>query len=121
MFDTFEEFMDDVHEMIQEQHEAKLEAIAKQKGSKMTRSEELMLEMISRPYTFPGCYRLLARMDDGEVMSLEGVKQNRELIRDSQGDDGWGIVELFVHWEGEPLICCQTGKELTSEYGYECP
>jgi hypothetical protein len=87
----------------------------------MTKSEELMLEMISRPYAFPGGYRRLALMDDGEVMSLDGVKQNRELIRESKGDDGWGIVGLFVHWEGEPLICCQTGKELCSEYGYESP
>jgi hypothetical protein len=74
-------------------------------------------DIISAPNAFPGGYRKWALMDDGEVMCAEAVREEQDAIRESDGRDGWSIVDVFVHWEGEPLTCCHSGRTFDSEYG----
>ena len=57
-------------------------------------------------------------MADGEVIDARSAKENYRLIRRETGID-WTPVDIFIHWEGEPLICAHSGREIPSAYGEE--
>lgn len=78
---------------------------------------EYLDDIIAGRFAIPGMYRKWALMDDGEVMCAEAVREEQDAIRGSDGRDGWSIVDVFVHWEGEPLTCCHSGRTFESEYG----
>ena len=53
---------------------------------------------------------------DGEVIDSKAARENYRLIRREAGRD-WTPIEVFIHWEGEPLICAHSGWEIPSAYG----
>ena len=83
----------------------------------MTNSSELLKTIADSPYAFPGGYQTHALTNDGECLCHKCCKEESKLILDSDGNDGWGIVALFIHWEGEPITCCNCYTEYSSEYG----
>jgi hypothetical protein len=69
-------------------------------------------------FAWPGGYPLALLMADGEVLDSLSARRNYRLIRRAQARD-WTPVEVFVHWEGEPLICAESGRSIESAYGGE--
>lgn len=55
-------------------------------------------------------------MLDGEVIDSKAARENYRLIRRETGRD-WTPIDVFIHWEGEPLICAHSGREIESAYG----
>jgi hypothetical protein len=82
----------------------------------VAQSNAYLDRIIKNPYAWPGGYRVWALMADGGTVSAEACKEEADTIRDN-GSDDWTIVNIFVHWEGEPLICDHTGESYESEYG----
>ena len=70
----------------------------------------------SNGYAWPGGYQCALMMLDGEVIDAQAARENYRLIRREVSCD-WTPVEVFVHWEGEPLICAHSGREIPSSYG----
>jgi len=71
-------------------------------------------------YTILGGYPLALCMSDGEVLDWQSAKENYKKILWSTKHaerDGWQCMGAFVHWEGEPLICAHSGREIESAYG----
>jgi len=74
------------------------------------------------PYAWPGGYGIVFLMGDDEAVCFEAVQKNRELCAATfdlpeRPDDEWRPVAAFIHWEGDPMTCAHTGKEIPSEYG----
>jgi hypothetical protein len=67
-------------------------------------------------FAWPGCYPCALLMADGEVIDAKTARENYRLIRRKTGRD-WTPVEVFVHWEGAPLVCAHSGREICSAYG----
>ncbi len=72
----------------------------------------------SNGYAWPGGYPCALLMADGEVIDAHAARENYRLIRRANARD-WAPVEVFIHWEGEPLICAHSGREIPSAYGDE--
>ena len=74
-------------------------------------------ETIRKPYAWPGGYRLLFLMEDGETLLPETARKNfREVIEDTKASYGeWNIVGIYVHWEGDPLYDAHTNEQIDSE------
>ena len=70
----------------------------------------------SNGHAWPGCYPLVLAMEDGEVIDAQSARENYRLIRRETGRD-WTPVNVFIHWEGEPLYCAHSGREIPSAYG----
>ena len=78
---------------------------------------ETLKEFIrSGGYAWPGGYQCALLMADGEVIDAQAARENYRLIRREIGRD-WTPVEVFIHWEGEPLYCAHSGREIPSAYG----
>jgi len=78
---------------------------------------ETLKEFIrSGGYAWPGGYQCALLMADGEVIDAQAARENYRLIRREAGRD-WTPVEVFIHWEGEPLYCAHSGREIPSAYG----
>jgi hypothetical protein len=67
-------------------------------------------------FAWPGGYPCALLMSDGEVIDAETARENYRLIRRETGPD-WTPLDVFIHWEGEPLICAHSGREIPSAYG----
>ena len=67
-------------------------------------------------YAWPGGYQMALLMADGEVIDAQAARENYRLIRRETGTD-WTPVEVFIHWEGDPLYCAHSGREIPSSYG----
>ena len=67
-------------------------------------------------FAWPGGYPCALLMSDGEVIDAKAARENYRLIRRKTGPD-WTPVDVFVHWEGEPLFCAHSGREIPSAYG----
>lgn len=67
-------------------------------------------------FAWPGAYPCALLMADGEVIGARAARENYRLIRRKTGKD-WTPVEVFIHWEGEPLTCAHSGREIPSAYG----
>ena len=78
---------------------------------------EILKEFIrSGGYAWPGGYQCALLMADGEIIDAQAARENYRLIRREAGRD-WTPVEVFIHWEGEPLYCAHSGREIPSAYG----
>jgi hypothetical protein len=67
-------------------------------------------------FAWPGGYPCALLMSDGEVIDAKTARENYRLIRRETGPD-WTPLDVFIHWEGEPLICAHSGREIPSAYG----
>ena len=72
----------------------------------------------SNGYAWPGGYPCALLMADGEVIDAKAARENYRLIRRKSGS-GWTPVDVFIHWEGAPLYCAHSGREISSAYGDE--
>ena len=70
----------------------------------------------SRGFAWPGGYPCALLMSDGEVIDAKAARENYRLIRRETGRD-WTPVDVFIHWEGAPLYCAHSGREIPSAYG----
>jgi hypothetical protein len=80
------------------------------------KTETLKQFIRSGGYAWPGGYPMALLMADGEVIDSQAAKENYRLIRRETGND-WKATEVFIHWEGEPLYCAHSGREIPSAYG----
>ena len=67
-------------------------------------------------FAWPGGYPCALLMSDGEVIDAKAARENYRLIRRETGPD-WTPVEVFIYWEGSPLYCAHSGREIPSAYG----
>lgn len=75
----------------------------------------------SNGYAWPGGYPCALLMADGEVIDAQSARENfcqivRALKTPHLSRD-WTPVDVFVHWEGEPLVCAHSGRIIESAYG----
>ena len=77
---------------------------------------ELQQFIRSGGFAWPGGYPCALLMADGEVIDAKAARENYRLIRRETGPD-WTPVDVFIHWEGEPLFCAHSGREIPSAYG----
>ena len=64
------------------------------------------------PFAWPGMYTQLLLMQDASILCHDCVMSNFvEIIADISE-----AYEIFVHWEGAPLICDSCGAYLEAEY-----
>ena len=72
-------------------------------------------------YAWPGGYQCALLMADGEVIDAQAARENYRLLRKAMRDRDyardWTPVEVFIHYEGEPLYCAHSGREIPSAYG----
>lgn len=72
-------------------------------------------------YAWPGGYPTYLVMGDGGVIDAQSAKENYRLIltalRHRGTDLQWEPYQVFIHWEGPPLICSHSGREIESAYG----
>jgi len=59
---------------------------------------------------------MLLMMADGECIDAQSARENYRLIRRKTGPD-WTAIDVFIHWEGEPLYCAHSGRIIESAYG----
>ena len=83
---------------------------------------ETLKEFIrSGGYAWPGGYQCALLMADGEVIDAQAARENYRLLRKAMRDRDysrdWTPVEVFIHYEGEPLYCAHSGREIPSAYG----
>lgn len=87
----------------------------------MVSKSELQLFIRSGGYAWPGGYQCAMLMLDGEVIDAQAARENYRLIRRnmvrSPASQDWCPSSVFIHWEGEPLICAHSGREIPSAYG----
>ena len=81
---------------------------------------EQVKDFIRQPYAWPGGYPKILLMRDGGTICPACARGNlRQVIpatMHSRGD-GWQAVAVDIHWEGEPMVCDNCGKESESAYG----
>lgn len=65
---------------------------------------------------WPGGYQCALLMRDGEVIDAQSARENYRLIRRESGAE-WTPEAVFIHWEGEDLICAHSGRAIPSAYG----
>ena len=76
-------------------------------------------------FAWPGGYPCALLMKDGVVIDARAAKENYRQIRQCMKDylKGWSAEKywtpeaVFIHWEGEPLICAHSGRFINSAYG----
>lgn len=83
----------------------------------MTTTKERLQELNVSPYAWPGGYAKIAVMDDGECLCRQCTIENRDIIEQSTGGDGWALMRLDINWEDDSLYCSHCNTQLTSEYG----
>ena len=67
-------------------------------------------------WAWPGGYPCALLMADGECIDAKSARENYRLIRRQTGKD-WTAVDVFIHWEGEPIQCAHSGRMIESAYG----
>jgi hypothetical protein len=86
---------------------------------------ELKQFIRSNGFAWPGGYPCALMMADSEVIDAQSAKENfksilrawREGKAKNWPDKQWQPVCVFIHWEGEPLICSHSGRFIESAYG----
>ena len=82
----------------------------------MLDKNQLQAFIRSNGYAWPGGYPCALLMRDGGVIDAQSARENYRLIR--RGNEPWWQAEaVFVHWEGAPLYCDHSGREIPSAYG----
>lgn len=71
-------------------------------------------------WAWPGGYPCAMLMADGECIDAKSARENYRQIRQAMKDPyyakDWTPVDVFVHWEGEPIICAHSNREIPSAY-----
>ncbi len=80
------------------------------------KKDTLQVFIRSNGFAWPGGYPCALLMRDGEVIDARAARENYRLIRRETSSD-WTAVEVFIHWEGEPLFCAHSGRAIESAYG----
>lgn len=90
------------------------------------KTSELKSLVRSNGIAWPGMYPCALIMGDGECIDAQSARENykqilRELRDVNNGERWpnreWVPVGAFIHWEGEPIICAHSGREIESAYG----
>ena len=72
-------------------------------------------------WAWPGGYPCALLMADGEVIDAQATRENfRQILRamrDPHYARDWTPVDVFIHWEGEPLVCAHSNRLIESAYG----
>ena len=71
-------------------------------------------------YAWPGGYPCALLMADSECIDAQAARENFRQILDSlkhRTSRDWTPVEVFIHWEGDPIICAHSGRAIESAYG----
>jgi len=87
-------------------------------GVSIMKTSDLQSFIRSGGFAWPGGYQCALMMADGECLDARSARENYRLIRRQTGRD-WTALCVFIHWEGEPLTCAHSGREIPSAYG-EC-
>ncbi len=76
-------------------------------------------ETIRAPYAWPGGYRILFLMSDGEtILPGTACKNFREVVQDmNDGCGDWQIAGSYIYNEGGPIFDAHTNEQIDSEYG----
>ena len=80
------------------------------------KTETLKTFIRSNGFAWPGGYPCALLMADGEVIDAQSARENYRQIRRQTSRD-WTPVDVFIHWEGEPLICAHSNRLIESAYG----
>jgi len=87
----------------------------------MITKSELQLFIRSGGYAWPGGYQCALLMADGESIDAKSARENYRQIRRNMApvltDRDWSPCAVFIHWEGEALICAHSGRLIPSAYG----
>lgn len=75
----------------------------------------------SNGHAWPGGYPCALLMGDGEVIDAQSARENyrqirRNMVANPYSRD-WQPAEVFIHWEGDSLICAHSNREIPSAYG----
>ena len=72
-------------------------------------------------WAWPGGYPCALLMADGECIDAKAARENyrqiRRAMRDPHYARDWTPVDVFIHWEGEPLYCAHSNRVIESAYG----
>lgn len=76
----------------------------------------------SNGFAWPGGYPQALLMADGECIDAQAARENyrqirRNMKKATRYSEDWTPVDVFVHWEGEPITCAHSGREIESAYG----
>jgi hypothetical protein len=87
----------------------------------MTKAD-LQLFIRSGGYAWPGGYQRALLMADGGSIDAQSARENYRQIRRNMAPNepysrDWTPAAVFIHWEGEPLICAHSGRLIPSAYG----
>lgn len=82
--------------------------------------KELKQFIRNNGYAWPGGYQAALMMLDGEVIDAQSARENYRLIRRAVSRE-WTPVQVFIHWEGEPLTCAHSNRQIESTYGIGDP
>ena len=87
----------------------------------MVTKSELQLFIRSGGCAWPGGYQCALLMSDGECVDAQSARENYRQIRRNMApvptNRDWSPCAVFIHWEGEPLTCAHSGREIPSAYG----
>ena len=87
----------------------------------MCSKSDLQLFIRSGGYAWPGGYQCALLMVDGECIDAQSARENYRQIRRNTvsrpASRDWKPEAVFIHWEGEPLICAHSGRDIPSAYG----
>ena len=88
------------------------------KGVSQDKAIMISLDIIRKPYTFPGSYEKIAITDDGGVLCHKCVKSELRQIARSYKGDGWHVVDCDIveSYNGAQLHCDNCGKWLSGEF-----
>jgi hypothetical protein len=83
---------------------------------------ELGMEVSRKPldaYAWPGGYPIAYMTIEGDTLCPDCVNAEIDLISAAKQDNDkqWWVRSQFIHWEGDPEICCHCGKPIESAYG----
>jgi hypothetical protein len=83
--------------------------------------KELQAFIRSGGFAWPGGYQMALLMSDAESIDCQSARENYRLIRDAmRANDhrsSWHPCCAFIHWEGDPIICAHSNREIPSAYG----
>jgi hypothetical protein len=83
--------------------------------------KDLQAFIRSGGYAWPGGYQMALLMSDAESIDAQAARENYRLIRDAMRSNDtrsdWHPCCAFIHWEGEPLVCAHSGRDIPSAYG----
>ena len=83
---------------------------------------DLQLFIRSNGYAWPGGYQCALLMADCESIDAQSARENYRQIRRNMAPNDpyaidWTPTGVFIHWEGAPIVCAHSGRQIESAYG----